>query len=82
MVLALIWWNGKRGDGLAAKSPWEELFLFSLYQMRQSLPLVARERCMSYQPRGSPQLLMMRSSWMQYPQTQEIDLGTAIHLAL
>jgi hypothetical protein len=33
---ALRWWNGKRGDGLATNIPWEELFIFSLYQMAQS----------------------------------------------
>ena len=46
MVLALIpwealrWWSGKRGDGLASTTAWEALFLLSLYQMTQSLPLV------------------------------------------
>ena len=37
---ALRWWNGRRGDGLADQIAWEELFLLSLYQMTQSLPLV------------------------------------------
>ncbi len=40
------------------------------------------DRCMIPRHRGSPQLVMMWSGRVQHPQTQEVHVGTSIHLAL